>query len=167
MKRLYYHFYLMIVASLVVVVLVSVVVGRFIDHDGPSHRMREVAGELLALGLAAPDAPPTLQHDAVLDLASRLQTDLTLYDARRNRIAAAGPALTLPSPSRGGWHRGSRAGPAWVVALPDGRWLVARIPGAPRFADWRLAALLGAIALAVALAALPLARRVTRRVERL
>ena len=88
--------------------------------------------------------------------------------ATGERLAATG--RPLPDPTRyrdsGGWLSGA-GGPAWTVRLPDGRWLVARVP--PRFQRPGLAlvAFLGAIALAVALAALPIARRITRRLERL
>jgi signal transduction histidine kinase len=53
------------------------------------------------------------------------------------------------------------------IRLPDGRWLVARLPFTQRPSAAMLAAFLGAIALAVALGARPVVRRLTGRLERL
>ena len=59
------------------------------------------------------------------------------------------------------------AGPAVSVPLPDGRRLVARLPGRQRPSALMLAAFLGAIALVVAIGARPVVRRLTGRLERL
>ena len=75
----------------------------------------------------------------------------------------------MPPPNRsraGDWLR-TAAGPAVSVRLPDGRWLVARVPFAQRPSAAHLAAFLGLIALAVALGARPMVRRLTGRLERL
>jgi signal transduction histidine kinase len=53
------------------------------------------------------------------------------------------------------------------IRLPDGRWLVARLPFTQRPSAAMLAAFLGSIALAVALGARPVVRRLTGRLERL
>src|SRR5205807_5339212 len=55
----------------------------------------------------------------------------------------------------------------WSVRLPDGRWLVGRIPTRHRHPALALVGFLGAIALAVGLGAFPVVRRLTRRLERL
>jgi signal transduction histidine kinase len=59
------------------------------------------------------------------------------------------------------------AGPAISIPLPDGRRLVARLPGRQRPSALTLAAFLGAIALVVAIGARPVVRRLTGRLERL
>ena len=59
------------------------------------------------------------------------------------------------------------AGPAISIPLPDGRRLVARLPGRQRPSPLMLAAFLGAIALVVAIGARPVVRRLTGRLERL
>ena len=168
MKRLYYQFYLTIVASLVLVVIVGGGLWNLIDHDAPSHRRFELIGELIAAALAPPDAPIAEQRDALKNLGVRLSTDLSLYDRARQLIASAGDPIPLhiEDHDRGGWyHSGGR--PTWTMRLPDGRWISARLPGEFRFSKWGLVFLLGGVALAVALAAFPVARRVTRRLERL
>jgi signal transduction histidine kinase len=60
---------------------------------------------------------------------------------------------------------GSR--PVWAVRLPDGRWLEARMPREGGFPGYRIFLMLALLALAVGVGAYPLARRLTRRLERL
>jgi signal transduction histidine kinase len=74
----------------------------------------------------------------------------------------------LPKPRReiGGWLYGP-GGPAWAIRLPDDRWIVARAPGRRGSPVAGILAFLGGIALAVAICAYPLVRRLTRRLEQL
>ena len=168
MRRLYYQFYLTIVVSLVLVVVVGSGLWRLVERDAASHSRHQILGELVAAALAPADAPPDEQRAVLRQLARRLATDLTLYDSNRQPIAVAGDSLSLRIDDNDGgrrYHEGGR--PVWTLRLPDGRWIVARLSGQSRFSDWRIAFILGGIALAVAIAALPLARRITRRLERL
>ena len=109
-----------------------------------------------------------MQQQAIDRLAQRLDADLALYGRGNEPLAAAG--RPLPAPSRGsrtgGWLR-TPAGPAVSIPLPDGRWLVARLPLRRRPSAGVLAAFLGVIALVVALGAHPVVRRLTGRLERL
>ena len=169
MKRLYYQVYLTIVASLMLVVLVGVGLWYFVDDSRhiDSRHISELAREFAAAKLAPIGAIQSEQRVALVTLSERLRTDLTLYGADRRRIAVAGEPLPLPRQGyRRGWHRGPRGRATWLLELPDKRLLVALVTR-PRFSEFGVAAFLGGIVLAVALAALPLARRVTRRVERL
>ena len=168
MRRLYYQFYLTIVVSLVLVVVVGSGLWRLVERDAASHNRHQILGELVAAALAPADAPPDEQRAVLRQLARRLATDLTLYDSNRQPIAVAGDSLLLRIDDNDGgrwYHESGR--PVWTLRLPDGRWIVARLSGQSRFSDWRIAFILGGIALAVAIAALPLARRITRRLERL
>jgi signal transduction histidine kinase len=82
-------------------------------------------------------------------------------------IAAAGRPLPPPPPrGEGGWAMGM-GGPAWSFRLPDDRWIVVRAPGRHRHPAIGLVLFLGGIALVVALAAYPVVRGLTRRLERL
>ena len=169
MKRLYYQFYLTIVASLVLVVVVGGALWSVVDHDAPSHRRSDLIGELVAAALPPANAPAGQQESALQHLAQRLGTDLTLYDQSRQLVASSGSPLALhddEDDDHGGWHHGG-GHPTWSMRLPDGRWIVARLPGEVRFSKWGLVFLLGGVAGAVALASFPVARRVTRRLERL
>jgi signal transduction histidine kinase len=166
MSRLYRQFYLTIVASLVLVVLAAGALWRFAPDPSPAQHAFEMAGELAA-ALVPPAGQGVAAQQAAIDrLHERLGVDLALFDADRHRIASAGHRV--PSPRRrmsGGWVYGP-GGPAWAIRLPDDRWIVARAPGR-RPPLLRILAILGGIALVIAICAYPLARRLTRRLERL
>src|ERR1700731_2561412 len=168
MKRLYLQIYLTIVGSLVLVVLTAGLLWHFVAGVPPFGQPFEIAGEVVAELFPASSAPLAVQQQAIDRLAQRLDADLALYGRGNEPLAAAG--RPLPAPSRGsrtgGWLR-SPAGPAVSIPLPDGRWLVARLPLRRRPSAGVLAAFLGVIALVVALGAHPVVRRLTGRLERL
>ncbi|HYS47719.1 MAG TPA: HAMP domain-containing sensor histidine kinase [Xanthobacteraceae bacterium] len=168
MKRLYLQFYLTIVASLVLVVLTGgLLFGLLVGH-WPVDRAFQMAGEIAVAAIPPLDAPREAQQRAIDRLAERRGVDLALYDAERAPIAAAGRPLPAPGRFRrgGGWLYGA-TGPAWSIRLPDGRWLVAGVPSQRWHPGFALIVFLGGAALVVALVALPVVRRVTRRLERL
>ena len=168
MRRLYLQVYLTIVASLVLVVLTAGLLWHFIGGIGPFGPQFEVLGEVIADLVPPGNAPAQAQQQAIDRLAERLGTDVALFGVTNEPLAAAG--RPLPAPSRdgrsGGWMR-TGAGPAVSIPLPDGRRLVARLPGRQRPHALTLAAFLGAIALVVAIGAGPVVRRLTGRLERL
>ena len=168
MKRLYFQIYLTIVGSLVLVVLTAGLLWHFVAGVPPFGQPFEIAGEVVAELVPASSAPLAVQQQAIDRLAQRLDADLALYGRGNEPLAAAG--RPLPAPSRGsrtgGWLR-TPAGPAVSIPLPDGRWLVARLPLRRRPSAGVLAAFLGVIALVVALGAHPVVRRLTGRLERL
>jgi signal transduction histidine kinase len=166
MSRLYKQLYLTIIASLLLVVLVAGALWRFAPNPGPEHPAFEMAGELAAALLPAADAGDAAQQQAIERLHKRLKLDLALFDARLRPIAAAGRPVPPPRREVGGWLYG-RGGPSWAIRLPDERWIVARAPGRHRPSVLGIVAFLGGIALAVAVCAYPLVRRLTRRLERL
>jgi len=168
MRRLYLQVYLTIVASLVLVVLTAGLLWHFFAGFGPFGQQFEVAGEVIAELVPAANAPAAAQQQAIDRLAERLGADLALFSLTNEPLAAAGRPLPAPSRSgrSGGWMP-TAAGPAVSVPLPDGRRLVARLPGRQRPSPLMLAAFLGAIALVVAIGARPVVRRLTGRLERL
>jgi signal transduction histidine kinase len=168
MRRLYHQFYLTIIASLIAVVLAAGALWRFAPNDTTADQTLEVAGELVSPHLAALDADPAAQQQAIDRLYARLGIDLALFDKDRRPLAASGRAVPYPPWRRetGGWIHG-RNGPAWAIRLPDGRWLVAGAPARHRRPVAGVLGFLGVIALVVAICAYPLARRLTRRLERL
>jgi len=168
MKRLYLQFYFAIVARLVLVVVAAGALFRLAVDVTPAERAFEIAGEVAAAAIPPADAPREAQQRAITRLSERLRVDLALFDALRAPIAAAGNPLPRPGRWRhgGGWIYGV-TGPAWSIRLPDGRWLVAGVPAGRWHPGLALLAILGGTALIVALAALPVVRRVTRRLERL
>ena len=168
MRRLYLQVYLTIVASLVLVVLTAGLLWHFIGGVGPFGPQFEVVGEVIAELVPPANAPAQAQQQAIDRLAERLGADLALFSITNEPLAAAGRPLPAPNRSgrSGGWMP-TAGGPAVSVPLPDGRRLVARLPGRQRPSPLMLAAFLGAIALVVAIGALPVVRRLTGRLERL
>jgi signal transduction histidine kinase len=168
MKRLYLQVYLTIVGSLVLVVLTAGLLWHFVADVPPFGQPFEIAGEVVAELVPPPNAPLAVQQQAIDRLAQRLGADLALYGRGNEPLAAAGQPL--PPPKRGsrtgGWLR-TPAGPAVSLPLPDGRWLMARLPPRQRPSALVLAGFLGAIALVVAVGARPVVRRLTGRLERL
>src|SRR6185503_5573764 len=102
-------------------------------------------------------------------LAADLRADVALFGADRSPLAAVGSALPPPGQGRdhGGWLTHADGRPVWAVRLPDGRWLVARLPRGHGIPGYRIFLMLALLALAVGVAAYPVARRLTRRLERL
>jgi signal transduction histidine kinase len=167
MRRLYLQVYLTIVASLFLVVITAGMVWHFSAGVLPFEQPFAVAGEVIAELVPPANAPREVQQQAIERLARRLGGDLALFGQSNDPLAAAGRPLPPPNRNRAGdWLR-TAAGPAVSVRLPDGRWLVARVPFAQRPSAAHLAAFLGLIALAVALGARPMVRRLTGRLERL
>jgi signal transduction histidine kinase len=169
MRRLYLQFYLTIVAILLLIVFTMGALWRFGSDEQRFEEAFSVAGELATSALPGPDAPVAQQKDALERLHERLRSDLSLYTRDGALIAQAGrpmpPHVRLNREP--GWMRGP-GGPAWLLKLNDGRTLVVALPhGGP----WRPGAYLliglAAIAFAVGLGAYPIARRLTRRLERL
>jgi signal transduction histidine kinase len=167
MRRLYLQVYFTIVASLFLVVLTAGAVWHFSAGVLPFEQPFEAAGEVIAELVPPPNAPDAVQQQAIKRLAKRLGADLALFGQTNEPLAAAGLPLPPPDRSRTGSWQHTTAGPAVSIRLPDGRWLVARLPFSQRPSAARLAAFLGAIALAVALGARPVVRRLTGRLERL
>jgi signal transduction histidine kinase len=124
-------------------------------------------------GLAAlvadtlPPAPAETVEAKLADLATKFRADLTLRTGDGALLAAVGQALPAPPPGQqgSGWLRPYRRGPVVALHLPDGRWLIARPAHTHRPGGLVIALFL--LALAIAVGAYPLARRVTRRLERL
>ncbi len=180
MKRLYVQIYLTVIASLFLVVLAAGALWRFAGESGPFAQGMEMAGEVAAAALPPADSPRDVQQQALERLSQRLRADLALYDAQRQLIASASaPGRTDVSDNAsaarrgwGAWAGHDRRG-AWRINLPDGRGLAVRLSRDPRgfgFGWWGLPAWLGAlalVALAVGIAAHPVVRRITRRLERL
>jgi signal transduction histidine kinase len=150
------------------VVLTASALWRFAPTETPSDRAFEMAGVLVADQLAPADADLQAQQQAIDRLNQRLRIDLALFASDHRLLAAAGGGVPPPPTRRqtGGWVYG-RGGPAWAIRLPDDRWVVARVPSRTHTPLWGILAFLGTIALMVAISAYPIARRLTRRLERL
>ncbi|MSQ50877.1 MAG: HAMP domain-containing histidine kinase [Betaproteobacteria bacterium] len=161
-RRLYLQIYLTVAVSLVLVVAAAGVIFRLAMDSTPASHALEMASVVIMAALPAREAGPGIQKQALTRLARDLKVELALFDAALQPLAVSHEDLPAPDGTRRGWWRGD-----WSLRLPDERWLVVRMPRerhAPPIA-WLVFLLVGA--LAVALAAWPLVRRLTRRLERL
>ncbi len=168
-RRLYLQIYFTIIASLVVVVVLSGLLWTLFGSGPFNREVFDIVGRLAYLSLPAADAPGSLQREAVERLGQELDIDISLFDRHRRLVAATGEASPPPThfTARGGWHR-VHGGPAWALSLPDGRWLVVDLGRrGVRHPLINLALFLGSVTLGVGLGAYPFVRRLTRRLERL
>ncbi len=166
MRRLYLQFYCWIVAILVLFVIAIGLLVRFIANTPPLEDKLAFASELATHGLPPATAPSPQQQDALEQFHRRLGLDLSLHAPDGSVIAAVGRPLPPAANAERGFLRGF-AGPIWVLRLDGSRALVARLPHRSRRPETALLIALATIAVAVAIGAYPVARRLTRRLERL
>lgn len=167
MRRLYLQVYLTIIAILVIFAIAAAIVWRASDVTHVDDTF-EMVTEYAGTALPPVHAPAAQQREALERLHRRLRVDLALYGPDGRLTAATGRPLPPLDIRRAepGFFPGP-GGPAWLLRLDDGRWLAARLPrGRLRPGAWVLASLL-VVGFAVAIGAWPLARRLTRRLERL
>ncbi|MFV0367538.1 MAG: sensor histidine kinase [Hyphomicrobiaceae bacterium] len=169
-KRLSTQIYATILATLLAVVVISTIVWSRASQTLPMRQALEVAGELVVGALPPPNAQKSVVAGTLKRISQRLDLDLAVFDKSHRLVANSGRAA-LPEPPRDKNGSGvvfGPGGPAWALALPDGRWLVARNPRrrARHPGLWFLG-LLSAIAAVVGLTAWPVVRGLTRRLERL
>ena len=114
-RRLYLQIYFTIVASLVMVVVLSAVLWTVFGRDHFNQEVFDITTRLAQLSLPAADAPIEAQRVAVMRLGRELEINISLYDRQRELIAANGRVSPLPAKhaSRSGWHRG-HGGPGWT-----------------------------------------------------
>jgi signal transduction histidine kinase len=168
MQRLYLQFYVTILVVLAVFVGAAALLWRLADDDNRTPQYLDVAAELTGALLPDADASKVDQQKAVEALHRKLRFDIALYRGDGDMIAMAGkvpPRFSIER-ARVGWRRGP-GGPNFTLQLPDGRWLVARqVRERPNPTFW-IAAALALVAIAVAVGAFPVVRRLGRRLERL
>ena len=169
MPKLYLRIYLAVLASLAAFAFASGFLWRQLGDAGPAGHAFEVAGTLAQNVLPPAGAPPSEQQAALDKLAANLRADVALFAADRTQLAAVGDSLPAPDTGRdrGGWLHPWAGPPAGAIHLPDGRWLVARVPRDRRHPGVGLFFMLALIALAVGVGAYPVVRRLTARLERL
>ena len=164
--RLYVRIYLAMLISLTVAGLLFAAAWRM-NADS-----RQIGPSLESFAAIASDVlPPSEasneeQQQALARWQSRMRADLTLYSAKREKIASAGRALPPldEAQTTSGWMGGGP--PVFAVKLPDDRWQVGQHPGRrkPPFSFFTTLVLIG---LAMGIGSYPIVRRLTRRLERL
>ena len=167
MRRLYLQIY---VAFLGILLLFGGLLSLTWFLAAPSaqgQRLLDGMGALIGELFPAPDRPVEELQARVERLAYLFPAHLTVRAANGAVLAAVGEPLPAPPPhwSHSGWLRSRGAGPTVALLLPDGRWVVARVQH-PTHTIGLLVAL-GLLVVATAIGAYPIARRLTRRLERL
>lgn len=162
MSRLYFRFYIALLASLM---LFALAVSLLWHRDGgPMDRADATLARLVQNTLAPAGAPPAQQQAALERVASGIHAHMTLYGPDWTPLARVGPPLHRPEwPLRG---MGAPPRTSWLH-LPDGRQLVSSQPLGFASARQVLHAMLLLLVLGVAVAAYPIVRQLTRRLERL
>jgi signal transduction histidine kinase len=172
-RRLYLQIYFTIIASLVMVVVVSAITFTIFDRGGFDERVFDVTAHLTWKSLPPASASNEEQADALTALVREFDMEVTLFDQNRQVIAAT--SMPLPPPRKNvkgeGWHRhrGVRGfGPVWVTQFPDGRWFAVdlrqRRDGHPIVG---VLILLTCVTIGIGLSAYPFVRKLTGRIERL
>jgi two-component system, OmpR family, sensor histidine kinase RstB len=165
--RLYLRFYLALLASLVLFGLATAVMWRLTGSS--MEQAGTTVGRLVQNVLPSAQSPPAAQQDALRRIAAGLDSDVTLFGPDGSVIAAIGHPLPLPGTRRYGtigmthWDGNAIS----VIHLRDGRLLVAHVrlgTGSSRLFFHLMLVMLVA---AIGVAAYPIARQLTRRLERL
>jgi signal transduction histidine kinase len=167
MLRLYLRFYLALVASLCLFVLATAALWHF--TSGTAEQAGITLGRLVQNVLPPAAAPDAEQQEALRRLAAGLNADVTLFDQDGRPTAAIGRPLSPPDAKH---HRAMGMfpwahGPASYVHLADGRWLVAAAPIAYGHTRLLFHLVLLLLAVAIGVAAFPIVRQISRRLERL
>lgn len=159
--RLYLRFYLALLACLLL--FAGVTAALWHRSDGPLERANHLIGRLLQNSLPPADAPAAQQQAGLEALAEGLSQAACLCDEQGRLLARVGRERdpNRPQPcadGRRGWAR---------IQLPDGRWLAARMSLVAGPGGLHLHQVLLLLALLIGVAAFPLVRQITRRLERL
>ena len=167
MRRLHMQFYFSILITIGVFLCA---VGAFWHMSTPPRSDVwgvESASELARL-LLPNDGDRARDQRVLSTLSEQFDSDVSLFDEAGKSITILGRTPELPYdawPSKSGWSF-VHGGPQWILRLDDGRALIVRPRHFPRHGPG-LTLVLVATGLAFALGAYPIARRLTRRLERL
>jgi signal transduction histidine kinase len=167
MLRLYLRFYLALLASLALFGLAAALLLRF--ADGPMEQVGVTVGRLVENALPPAQAPVAEQQQALQRLAAGLNANVTLFSSDGTIMVAIGRPLPMPSAQHyrllSFWHW--RGGTVSGIRLPDGRMLVASVPIGFAVSRLNFHLLLLVAAMGIGLAAYPIVRQLTARLERL
>jgi len=170
MNRLYFRIYLAVLASLVVFALAAGLLWRTLGESGTMWQGSELVGQF-AQNILPPASTERIGQQAALEkIGAGLHADVSLFASDRSLLASLGAPLSVPAENSEEPWSGARImhSPVWTIHLLDGRWLVVRRPMTVRhIPGLALAVAIGLLLVVVAIAAHPVVRRLTRRLERL
>ena len=163
-NRLYLRIYVAVLSGLALVALLAWIVLHS-SEDADRTAAIETLAEIVAEVVPPATTSMATQEAALKHWAARMHTELSLYGRGGELIASVGDVLPPPAAARteSGWMY-ERLN-VFALKLPDGRWLVAHVPNAGARGPLRVAGILALIAIAVAIGAYPVVRRLTRRLE--
>jgi len=150
-RHLFWRIYFTLLASLALLAILGTAMWKLSD-DTP--RGAEIAQNVLFALLPAADAPVSEQQAAIARLARALDAQIFLTIRDGQRIEAG--ASTRMKERHG-----------WTLMLADGRRVNVQMPGPLWQPVWTAFKFLALVAIAVGIAAHPVVRRLTRRLERL
>lgn len=167
MRRLYVQVYATFLGILVVVAGLVILASVLLASRSPEPLPLAGLGAVLQRLVPDPARPASELQAVVTQLGALLHLSLAVQSAEGTLLATAGPPIpTVP------WERLPHGGPRWrgpqptlAVPLPDGRVVVVGVPAS--YGPRSLPGALGVLAVASALGAYPVVRRLTRRLERL
>jgi two-component system, OmpR family, sensor histidine kinase RstB len=168
MLRLYLRFYIALLASLVLLGLAASVLVHF--AGGPTEQVGVTLGRLIQNVLPSAQAPAAEQQEALQRLAAGLKADVTLFTENGTIIAAIGRPLPMPGTrphhllSFARWPGG---GALSSVRLSDGRLLVAGVAVSSGVTRLNFHLLVLFAVLSIGLAAFPIVRQLSGRLDRL
>lgn len=167
-RRLYLQIYVTIIASLILVVLLTAVSFWIGDESDPEFKDAAIKIAMNAL----PDAnlPFDQQDKVVQKLVNDVDINISLFSPQAELISVQGPAFSFPSEreQKWGWTtQGDTHG--WLTELSDGRWLIVSMNSDhnPGSALLKFVLVISSIAMGIGLASYPFVRRITRRLETL
>lgn len=162
-NRLFLKIYLTLLASLAFVAVASAVLVR-INQDEQDRGWSGRRDRFITEMLPASDDPATLS--ATLDrLSSALDADIAVYGSDHQLIAAAGASQPPLDMSRREARR--EGGHGFATRLPDGRFVALTSDGPLGRGGRNPLSSLALVAAVIGLAAYPVVRHLTRRLERL
>ena len=167
MFRLYLRFYVALLVSLVLFVLATATLWHF--TSGPSEQAGMRMGRLVQNILPPASAPDAQQQEVLRRLAVGLDGNVTLFDKDGKPVASVGVPLPSPAENAHGMMGIARwnGAPVSYIHLNDGRWLVAGVPMSGGHPRGFFHVILVLVALAIGLAAFPIVRQISGRLERL
>ncbi len=168
-QRLHARIYFAVLASVLAVALLTAASWHLSGASESVTRGLDAAALIASSLLPAASAPRPVQEEAVSRWHREIGASLALFSPERELIAAAGQPLPRPEPGTltHAITHPNTFGPAIILHLSDGRFLVLRHEHNTRRAHISFFSLLGFTGIAVGLIAYPVSRRLTRRLERL
>ena len=167
MRRLYLQVYLTFLGILLLFGLLVSLTVSLTSARPQDQRTLDGVGVLLGELLPDPDQPADQLQAALERLGRLFPAHLTVRGTNGTLLASVEEPLPSPSADKvdSHWMRVGKRGPTFAFLLPDGRWVIVHWPHRHPPFGWLVG--LGLLALAIAIGAYPVVRRLTRRLERL